>query len=163
MPGPAFGTVVLVLLRGDALTRHPPLPVTAVPDFTALPMRHREDGRSTGCGCSAPRSWWSVRPVREGLGDLGHRPLPGRWHRHRAGAAVGAGPQGRHGLGIGLPMFTRFACKDFEAMAVLLEEAARWAQAAPPGCPARPASTPPTVSDPLIVLVIDELANLTPT
>jgi hypothetical protein len=47
IPGPSFGTVVLVLLRGDALHRTiAPLAITAVPDFTALPMGTQEDGAS---------------------------------------------------------------------------------------------------------------------
>src|SRR5690349_9458548 len=45
VPGPSYGTVRLVLLRGDELRRIvAPLPVTAVPEFTALPMGVQEDG-----------------------------------------------------------------------------------------------------------------------
>lgn len=45
MTGTSFGTVVLVLLRGDSLHRIvAPLAVTGVPDFTALTLGVREDG-----------------------------------------------------------------------------------------------------------------------
>src|SRR4029453_15608847 len=38
-PGPSFGTVVLVLLRGDALHQTiAPLAIAGTPDFTALPI-----------------------------------------------------------------------------------------------------------------------------
>src|SRR5207237_883277 len=46
IPGPSFGTVVLVLLRGDALHKTvAPLAVAGCPDFTALPIGVQEDGR----------------------------------------------------------------------------------------------------------------------
>jgi S-DNA-T family DNA segregation ATPase FtsK/SpoIIIE len=41
--------VVLTLLRGDPLVKTiPALPVTAVPDFTALPVAVQEDGQLYG-------------------------------------------------------------------------------------------------------------------
>src|SRR4051812_27501858 len=48
-PGPTYGTVVLTLLRGDPLTKLiAALPVTAVPDFTALPIAVQEDRQIYG-------------------------------------------------------------------------------------------------------------------
>jgi DNA translocase FtsK/SpoIIIE-like protein len=162
-PGPAYGTVVLTLLRGDPLTKTiGALPVTAVPEFTGLPVAVQEDGRlyplrlfgtqilivgATGSGKGSV-IWAIVRSLAGGVGTG----LVQVW---------GLDPKGGMELGIGLPMFTRFACKDFEAMAVMLEEAARWAQARAARLSGKTRQHIPTVSDPLIVLVIDELANLT--
>ncbi|GIF09519.1 hypothetical protein [Actinoplanes siamensis] len=45
IPGPSYGSVVLVLMRGDTLSETiDPFPVPAVPDFTALPIGVQEDG-----------------------------------------------------------------------------------------------------------------------
>jgi S-DNA-T family DNA segregation ATPase FtsK/SpoIIIE len=46
-PGKSSELVILTLLRGDPLARTvAPLPVVAVPDFTALPLGLREDGET---------------------------------------------------------------------------------------------------------------------
>jgi S-DNA-T family DNA segregation ATPase FtsK/SpoIIIE len=162
-PGPTFGTVVLTLLRGDPLTKTiPALPVTAVPDFTALPIAVQEDARvyplrlfgtqilivgATGSGKGSV-IWAIVRALAGGVGTG----LVQLW---------GLDPKGGMELGIGLPMFTRFACKDFQAMAEMLEEAARAAQARAARLSGKTRQHLPTVAEPLVVLVIDELANLT--
>ena len=64
-------------------------------------------------------------------------------------------------LGGGQPLFARFACDDYAAMADMLEEAVTVDARAGPGCAASPASTCPTAAEPLILIIIDELAALT--
>jgi S-DNA-T family DNA segregation ATPase FtsK/SpoIIIE len=162
-PGPGYGTVVLTLLRGDPLTKLiPALPVTGVPDFTALPIAVQEDGQvyrlrlfgtqvlvvgATGSGKGSV-IWAIVRALAGGVGTG----LVQLW---------GLDPKGGMELGIGLPLFKRFASKDFPAMAEMLEEAARTAQARAARLAGKTRQHTPTPADPLIVLIIDELANLT--
>lgn len=163
MPGPAFGTVVLVLLRGDALHKTvAPMAVTAVPDFTALPMGSREDGAeyllrlfgtqvlivgATGSGKGSV-IWSLVRALAGGVGSG----LVELW---------GLDPKGGMELGIGRPMFTRFAARNFAVMAELLEQAAAVAQDRAERLAGETRQHEPTLAEPLIVLIIDELANLT--
>src|SRR3954447_15948096 len=162
-PGPSFGTVVLTLLRGDPLTKLiAALPVTAVPEFTALPVAVQEDGRvyglrlfgtqvlivgATGSGKGSV-IWAIVRSLAGGIGTG----LVQLW---------GLDPKGGMELGIELPMFIRFASKDPQAMAEMLEEAARWAQSRAARLSGKTRQHEPTVTDPLVVIIIDELANLT--
>ncbi|RZU50815.1 S-DNA-T family DNA segregation ATPase FtsK/SpoIIIE [Krasilnikovia cinnamomea] len=163
IPGPAFGTVVLVLLRGDALHRTiAPLPVAAVPDFTALPMGLCEDGTvymlrlfgtqvlivgATGSGKGSV-IWSFIRALAAGVSTG----LVELW---------GIDPKGGMELGMGRPLFTRFATHNFAQMAELLEEAAQLAQARAARLAGETRQHQPTQAEPLIVLVIDELANLT--
>jgi len=163
MPGPSFGTVVLVLLRGDPLSKVvEPFGVAGVPDFTALPIAAQEDGESyalrlfgtqvlivgaTGAGKGSV-IWSIVRSLAGGVGTG----LVQLW---------GLDPKGGMELGIGMPMFSRFASKDFAAMAEMIEEAAKEAQTRAARLKGRTRQHQPTPAEPLIVLVIDELANLT--
>jgi hypothetical protein len=163
IPGPSFGTVVLVLLRGDALHKTiAPLAVTAVPDFTALPIGAQEDGApyllrlfgtqilivgATGSGKGSV-IWALVRALAGGVGTG----LVQLW---------GLDPKGGMELGIGRPMFTRFACRDFAEMAGMLEQAAAVAQDRAARLAGETRQHQPTLAEPLIVLIIDELANLT--
>jgi hypothetical protein len=64
-------------------------------------------------------------------------------------------------LGIGRPMFTRFASRDFAEMAQMLEQAATVAQDRAARLAGETLQHQPTPAEPLIVLIIDELANLT--
>ena len=162
-PGPLFGTVVLVLLRGDPLTKLvTPFPVTGVPNFTALPIARQEDGDTfdlrlfgtqvlvvgaTGAGKGSV-IWSIVRSLSGGVGTG----LVKLW---------GLDPKGGMELGIGLPLFDRFASKDFAAMAAMLEQAAAEAQSRAARLKGLTRQHVPTPAEPLIVLVIDELANLT--
>jgi FtsK/SpoIIIE family len=163
MPGPSFGTVVLVLLRGDPLTRLvAPQAVTAAPDFTALPVALQEDGATyllrlfgtqilivgaTGSGKGSV-IWSIVRSLAGGVGT-GTVQL---W---------GLDPKGGMELGIGRPLFARFASRDFTEMCALIEQAARVAQDRAARLAGDVRQHTPTLAEPLIVLVIDELANLT--
>jgi len=163
MPGATYGTVVLVLLRGDALHRTvAPLDVTGVPDFTALPMGAQEDGAlyllrlfgtqvlivgATGSGKGSV-IWSLVRSLAGGVGTG----LVQLW---------GLDPKGGMELGIGRAMFARFASRDFAEMAGLLEQAATVAQDRAARLAGETRQHEPTLAEPLIVLIIDELANLT--
>jgi hypothetical protein len=162
MPGKS-GTVVLVLLRGDTLLRTvEPLPVAAVPDFTALPLGVREDGfpyelrlfgtqvlivGATGSGKGSV-IWSLVRALAGGV---------------RAGVVElwGLDPKGGMELGLGRPMFKRFASRNFAEMAAMLEMAAGEAQQRAARLAGTTRQHIPTIAEPLVVLFIDELANLT--
>jgi DNA segregation ATPase FtsK/SpoIIIE-like protein len=64
-------------------------------------------------------------------------------------------------LGIGRPLFARFASKDFTQMATMLEQAASLAQSRADRLAGVTRQHTPAVAEPVVVLVIDELANLT--
>ncbi|GIF16754.1 FtsK/SpoIIIE domain-containing protein [Actinoplanes teichomyceticus] len=163
MPGPTYATVVLVLMRGDTLHQTiDPLPVPYLPDFTALPIGVREDGDlyrlrlfgtqvlivgATGSGKGSV-IWSIVRALAGGVG---------------AGVVElwGLDPKGGMELGIGRPLFARFASRDFAEMAAMLEQAAATAQERAARLAGRTRQHEPTPDEPLIVLLIDELANLT--
>ena len=73
--------VELWFLTHDPLTEAvPPFDTRVVgdpPDLTALPVALGEDGvRCTGCGCSAPTSWWSGRRGRGSPRSSGRSWLP---------------------------------------------------------------------------------------
>ncbi|MFI5935951.1 FtsK/SpoIIIE domain-containing protein [Actinoplanes sp. NPDC051494] len=163
MAGTTFGTVVLVLLRGDTLHKTvAPMAVTGTPDFTALTLGVQEDGApyelrlfgtqilivgATGSGKGSV-IWSLVRSLAGGAGTG----LVQLW---------GLDPKGGMELGIGWPMFTRFASQDFTEMAEMLEQAAKMAQDRASRLAGETRQHTPTLDDPLIVLFIDELANLT--
>ncbi|MFI6228509.1 FtsK/SpoIIIE domain-containing protein [Micromonospora echinospora] len=155
--------VYLALVRTDALrTVVPPFDVPAVPDFTALPLARREDLRTWSLHLLATHVLVGGA-TRRGKGSV-------LWSLVRAlGGGVASGlvrlwvidPKGGMEFALGRPMFARFACKSFEAMADLLDEAVdvlRERQA-------RLAGTvrvhTPTEDDPLVVVVVDEMAALT--
>ena len=162
-PGRRPDLVELVLRFVDPLTQTvAPLPVPATPDFTALPLGMDEDGQlyalclfgtqvlivgATGSGKGSV-IWSIIRAlasgVRSGLVQL--------W---------GFDPKGGMELGIGRRMFTRLATRDFRQMADMLEEAAAVAQERAERLAGETRQHEPTVAEPLIVLVIDELATLT--
>ncbi|RAO09563.1 hypothetical protein MED15_05852 [Micromonospora noduli] len=162
-PGPRPDVVLLHLFRGDPLAKLVrPLPVPAVPEFTALPVGKREDGDgyelplfgtqvlvvgATGSGKGSV-IWSVVRSLAAGVTSG----LVQIW---------GLDPKGGMELGMGAPMFTRFARKDYAAMCELIEEAATVAKDRAGKLYGRTRQHTPTPDEPLIVLVIDELANLT--
>ncbi|WP_045747633.1 FtsK/SpoIIIE domain-containing protein [Actinoplanes rectilineatus] len=163
VPGPTYGTVVLVLMRGDTLHETvEPFPVPFEPDFTALPIGVQEDGGlyclrlfgtqvlivgATGSGKGSV-IWSIVRSLAGGVA---------------AGVVElwGIDPKGGMELGIGRPLFAQFASRDFAEMAAMLEQAAATAQQRAARLAGHVRQHRPTVDEPLIVLVIDELANLT--
>ncbi|MBW6437666.1 cell division protein FtsK [Actinoplanes hulinensis] len=163
MPGPTYATVVLVLMRGDSLHETvEPLPVPYRPDYTSLPIGVQEDGETyrlrlfgtqvlivgaTGSGKGSV-IWSIVRALAGGV-EAG---LVELW---------GLDPKGGMELGIGRPLFARFASRDFAEMAALIERAAQVAQERAARLAGHTRQHLPTPGEPLIVLVVDELANLT--
>jgi hypothetical protein len=155
--------VMLAFRRRDALTAIvPPFPVPAVPDFTALPVAMGEDGDTyalrlfgsqvlivgaTDAG-KGSAIWSIIRAVAGGI---------------RSGLVhVWAfDPKGGMELGGGMPLFARFACKDFAAMADMLEEAVATMQQRTDRLRGQTRQHIPTVDDPLYLIIIDELAALT--
>ncbi|MER7006668.1 FtsK/SpoIIIE domain-containing protein [Dactylosporangium sp. NPDC000555] len=162
-PGTRPDLVVLTMRRGDPLTTLvEPLPVTHVPDFSALPIGLREDGSvfelrlygtqilvvgATGAGKGSV-VWSIVRALAGGI-SAG---LVQLW---------AFDPKGGMELGAGERLFAKFACTDFKAMADLLELALKTAQDRAARLRGRTRQHVASVTDPLIVIVIDELAALT--
>jgi S-DNA-T family DNA segregation ATPase FtsK/SpoIIIE len=162
-PGRKPGLVLVTMVRRDPLTALvDPLPVVASPEFRALPLGTREDGRpyelrlfgtqvlvagATGAGKGSV-IWSFVRSLTGGVAS-GHVKL---W---------AFDPKGGMELGPGLGLFDRFACEDYAAMADLLEQAVDLARQRAAQLRGRTRQHLPTVGEPLLVLVIDELAALT--
>src|SRR5690606_3638191 len=162
-PGRRPGRVLITMLRKDPLvTVVNPLPISVRPDFAALPLGVCEDGQpyelrllgtqvlvagATGAGKGSV-IWSFVRSLAGGVAS-GEVEL---W---------GFDPKGGMELGGGLPLFTRFACDDFPAMADLLEEAVQVARQRAARLRGHTRQHTPTAAEPLIVLVVDELAALT--
>jgi S-DNA-T family DNA segregation ATPase FtsK/SpoIIIE len=73
----------------------------------------------------------------------------------------GLDPKGGMELGMGRPLFTRLASEDYPVMARLLEEAAELARDRAARLAGQTRQHEPSLAEPVIVLVIDELANLT--
>jgi S-DNA-T family DNA segregation ATPase FtsK/SpoIIIE len=139
-----------------------PLPVPEVPDFAALPLGVQEDGTAyrlrlagshvlvAGATNSGKGSvLWSLIAalaggVRSGLVEL--------WVFD---------PKGGMELAAGLPLFARFAYDDPDSMAGVLEEAVKRMRLRAARLRGVARQHTPTVDDPLIVVVVDELASLT--
>lgn len=162
IPATRFGYVVLLLRRRDPLTATvAPLPVPAIPTFSALPVAKREDGgvyalRLTGTQVLI------VGATGSGKGSV-------IWSLVRAlagGISTGLvqvwafDPKGGMELGGGMPLFARFACEDYTSMADMLDEALATAQQRAARLRGKTRQHTPTTTDPLIVVVIDELAAL---
>jgi hypothetical protein len=161
-PGRRPGRVYVTMIRRDPLAPVlAPLPVTGTPEFRALPLGIREDGYpyelrlfgtqilvdgATGSGKGSV-IWSFVRAVAGGVGTG----LVELW---------GFDPKGGMELGPGLPLFTRFACDDYLAMANLFDEAVENAQTRAARLRGATRQHIPTVADPPLVLVIDELTAL---
>ncbi|GAB3157129.1 FtsK/SpoIIIE domain-containing protein [Micromonospora sonneratiae] len=155
--------VYLVLVRTDALrTVVPPFPAQTVPDFTALPMARREDLRTWSLHLLATHVLIGGA-TRRGKGSV-------LWSLVRAlsgGIASGLvrlwviDPKGGMEFALGRPMFARFACKSFEAMADLLDEAVEVMRERQTRLAGTVRVHTPTEADPLVVVVIDEMAALT--
>ncbi|MBN1173430.1 MAG: cell division protein FtsK [Micromonosporaceae bacterium] len=162
-PGSKPELVGLTFLRGDLLTQVVvPMPVAGVPDFTALPVALRENGQvyalrlfgtqvlivgATGSGKGSVV--WSI--IRALAGGVQAR-LVQLWVFD---------PKGGMELGAGAPLFARFACDDYQAMADMLDEALKVAQTRAARLRGVSRQHTPTADEPLIVIIIDELAALT--
>ncbi|WP_239133335.1 FtsK/SpoIIIE domain-containing protein [Rugosimonospora africana] len=155
--------VVLTLQRADALRKTiPPAPVPVVPDLAGLVLGRLEGGEplrlrlfgtqilvagATGAGKGSVI--WSVIAalaggVRSGLVKL--------WVFD---------PKGGMEMAAGDPLFERFACEDFAAMADALETAVGLMRERTRRLRGVTRQHIPTVDEPLVVIVVDELAALT--
>jgi S-DNA-T family DNA segregation ATPase FtsK/SpoIIIE len=74
---------------------------------------------------------------------------------------VGGRPQGRDGLGPGRALFARYAADDFAGIAQLLDDAVIAMQARARDLAGVVRRHQPTVDQPLVVVLVDELATLT--
>jgi S-DNA-T family DNA segregation ATPase FtsK/SpoIIIE len=154
--------VWLVLIRRDPLTRIvPALPVPTRPDFTALPMGLREDMEPYLLRLLATHLL-VVGATRAGKGSV-------IWSLIRALAAgVKSGlvrlwvidPKGGMELFMGRPMFACYEDSDFAAMADMLDRAIEVMRERQARLRGKVRVHEPNLADPLIVIVIDELACL---
>lgn len=136
--------------------------MTAQPDYLRLPLGVCEDGAeyrlrlfgtqvlvagATGAGKGSV-IWSFVRALAGGVGT-GHVRL---W---------GFDPKGGMELGPGLPLFDQFACDDYESMADLFDQAVSTARQRAARLRGQTRQHTPGMEEPLIVIVVDELAALT--
>ncbi|MGX7676792.1 FtsK/SpoIIIE domain-containing protein [Plantactinospora sp. DSM 117369] len=155
--------VVLRFLRRDPLAATvAPLPVPDVPDLAGLPLGVREDGATyrlrlagshvlvAGATNSGKGSvlWSLIASLAGGV----HSGLVELWVFD---------PKGGMELAAGLPLFARFAYDDPDSMAGVLEEAVKRMRLRAARLRGVARQHTPTPDDPLIVLVVDELASLT--
>lgn len=85
----------------------------------------------------------------------------GPWIRYGMVDAWAIDPKGGMELGIGRPLFGRFAAESYEAMASLLEDAVGLMQRRARRLSGTTRQHVPTVDHPMVVIVVDEIANLT--
>ncbi|GIJ12360.1 FtsK/SpoIIIE domain-containing protein [Micromonospora andamanensis] len=155
--------VYLVVVRTDALrTVVKPFDVPAVPDLTALPLARREDLRHWSLHLLATHVLIGGA-TRSGKGSV-------LWSLVRSLAGgISSGlvrlwvidPKGGMEFAMGRPLFARFAGKSFEAMADLLDEAVTVLRERQTRLAGTVRVHTPTEADPLVVVVIDEMAALT--
>ncbi|MFF0825111.1 FtsK/SpoIIIE domain-containing protein [Micromonospora haikouensis] len=155
--------VVLRLVRRDPLAEVVgPLPVAEVPDFDGLALGVDEDGQpyrlrlsgshlliagATGSGKGSVL-WSLIRALAAGI---------------RSGLVEvwAFDPKGGMELAAGVPLFARFAYDDPDSMAGVLEEAVKRMRLRAARLRGMTRQHVPTPEDPLLVLVVDELAALT--
>ncbi|MEU4791407.1 FtsK/SpoIIIE domain-containing protein [Micromonospora tulbaghiae] len=155
--------VVVRLVRRDPLANVvAPLPVADVPELDGLPLGVDEDGQpyrlrlagshvliagATGSGKGSVL-WSLLRSlaggIRSGLIEV--------W---------AFDPKGGMELAAGVPLFTRFAYDDPDSMAGVLDEAVKRMRLRAARLRGLTRQHVPTPEDPLLVLVVDELAALT--
>jgi S-DNA-T family DNA segregation ATPase FtsK/SpoIIIE len=154
--------VWLVFIRRDPLTRVvAPLPVPTRPDFTALPLGLREDlavyclrllathvliGGATRMGKGSV-IWSLLRSLAAGI-------------RSGLVRVWAIDPKGGMELAIGRPLFSRYVDDDWARMADMLDDAVTRMRARQRELRGKVRVHTPTVDEPLIVIVIDEIAAL---
>jgi S-DNA-T family DNA segregation ATPase FtsK/SpoIIIE len=151
------------VVRRDTLTAAiDALPVPDVPDVSAVCIGRREDGSRwilrllgnhvlaagvTGAGKGSV-IWSLIRGVapaiRSGLVEV--------W---------AVDPKGGMELGLGTPLFTRFACADYAEVVDLLEDAVTVMKDRAARLAGHVRQLVPTPDEPLVVVLVDEIANLT--
>ena len=157
------GRIWLDFAHHDPLTPViPALPVPATPDLRALPLGRREDG--------AP---WLLtltgsHVLVAGATNAGKGSVV--WSLLRAVAPLIADgsvqawvidPKGGMEMAPGWPLYTRFACQNHTAMADLLEDAETLLRERANRLRGITRQHTPTPDDPLILVVVDEIAALT--
>ncbi len=162
-PGDRPDRVVLHLLHGDPLARIvKPMPVVAVPNFTALVVALQEDGMpfalslfgnqflvvgATGSGKSSA-AWSFIRALAGGVASG----LVRLWVFD---------PKGGMEMSAGAPMFDRFLCEGYGQMADSLDTAVREMRERASRLRGITRQHTPSATEPVTVIVIDELAALT--
>jgi S-DNA-T family DNA segregation ATPase FtsK/SpoIIIE len=155
--------MTLMMVRGDLLGfLVPPFPIADVPDLTALPVGLVETGRpfglrllgthlliagATGAG-KASVIWAILRALAGGI-------------RSGLVQAWGVDPKGGMELAMGRALFTRLEYADLGRMADLLDAAVAVMRERQGRLAGVVRLHQPTRSDPLIVVLVDELAGLT--
>jgi DNA segregation ATPase FtsK/SpoIIIE, S-DNA-T family len=157
------GFVWLEFLYADTLTGTiPALSIAEVPNLDALPIGYLEDGRPWTIGLKG------THVLIAGVTGSGKGSVV--WSMIRAlGPLVSEGtvelwvidPKGGMELGAGRPLFARFEAGEFEAMADLLDEAVALMKARARRLAGITRLHEPAPSDPMVVVAIDEVANLT--
>ncbi len=157
------GIVWLEFAYADALARTiPALPIDARPDLNALPIGLCEDGRR-----------WTLRLAGTHVlvaGVTGAGKGSVIWSMIRSMAPLVADgvvelwvidPKGGMELAPGRALFARFEADRFEAMAGLLDEAVALMKRRARRLAGVARRHEPSTDDPLVVVIIDEVANLT--
>lgn len=151
------------VVRRDTLTGTvDALPVPDLVDLSAIPVGRREDG--------AP---WLLRLLGThtlvagvtgaGKGSVTWSLLRGVAPAIRSGLVQvwAIDPKGGMELGLGRALFARFACAEYAEMADLLDDAVTVMKDRAARLAGSVRQLDPTVAEPLIVVLVDEVANLT--
>lgn len=155
--------VTVDVLRRDTLAQPvPPGPVPVTCDLTALPVGLTEYGEPWRL--RLPGSHLLITGVTgSGKSGLVHSMLRQLASAIRAGLVQvwAIDPKGGMELGPASALFARFADDDYESMVTVLEDAAALMRERSARLKGVTRQLVPTVDDPLIVVVVDEVANLT--
>lgn len=153
----------LELSHGDALAMPvSPLPIPANPDLRNVPIGRREDGDLwtlpvLGTHC------FVAGATGAGKGSVIWSLLRGLSSSIWAGSTQvwAIDPKGGMELGFGLPLFTRFTGESAEAMCELLEDAVTVMDRRCKTLAGKARLHSPTPEEPMILILIDEMASLT--
>jgi len=163
VPGVRPDLVVLTLLRADPLTETvAPFPVPSVPNLAALPVGRREDGDTYRLRLSGSHVL-IVGATGAGKGSVEWSLIAALAGGVRSGVVRlrVLDPKGGMEMAAGIPLFERFVCESFDAMADELDEGVAELQRRTARLRGRTRQHEPSVQEPAYVFVIDELAALT--
>jgi DNA segregation ATPase FtsK/SpoIIIE, S-DNA-T family len=151
------------VVRRDTLTGTvDALPIPETPDLAAVPIGLREDGRP-----------WVLRVLGNhilaagvtgaGKGSVIWSLIRGLAPAIRSGRVEvwAVDPKGGMELSIGAPLFARFACADYVEVVELLEDAVTVMKERARRLAGHVRQLDPTEDEPLIVVLVDEIANIT--